>query len=143
MGFYDFKDLNLSTGRKAYRAKLNLTSGDYCEFFSTFRSNCGQIYTDLICVSQEFLAEFIYYLGLFSQNRPKPTELSSTPIGLDQGLTKPELSSTPLELDQGLTKPGNSKSAELSSISTELEQSSTKPDTHDLDSFRANCGLFS
>lgn len=67
IGFYDFKVLNLSTGRKAYRAKLSVADGDYCDFYNNVRDNCGQIYTDLICVSEPFLGSFFKHFMAFSQ----------------------------------------------------------------------------
>jgi|GEM_PF-1703456 len=77
-GFYDFQTVQLSTGHNAYYAKLSLADGDYCSLFKTFRQHHGSIYTDLICVSQSFLPQFLRNLNQFvaDQSLQKPSSSS-------------------------------------------------------------------
>lgn len=80
IGFYDFKELNLSTGRKAYRAKLSLSNEEYCDFFDAFRAQCGQIYTDLICVSEPFLSSFIQNWSAFIADSSSAEKTGDRPL---------------------------------------------------------------
>ena len=125
IGFYDFKILNLSTGRKAYRAKLSLADGEYCDFYNSFRDNCGQIYTDLICVSEPFLGEFLQNFMAFSQRyqdaqgRVEARSMKSIPRPLGQPLSQKLMGST------ATASPTASLSSVKSSPSTSDQTTST------------------
>lgn len=71
-GFYDFEEVDLSTGHKAYYAKLRRADDDYCSFFNTFKQQHGSIYTDLICVSSSFLPHFLVNLSEFVKDQSSP-----------------------------------------------------------------------
>jgi FkbM family methyltransferase len=94
IGFYDLKNVDLSTGHSAYHAKLRLVDQDYCQFFKEFRQQHGSIYTDLICVSNDFLPQFLSNLDKFVRDRTygksssllfQPLQLKSQTIQNSQG----------------------------------------------------------
>ncbi|WP_416672052.1 FkbM family methyltransferase [Egbenema bharatensis] len=62
-GFYDLNEVNLSNGHKAYHAKLRLVDQEYCSFLRDCRKSFGYVFTDLICVSDRFLDQFVVNLG--------------------------------------------------------------------------------
>lgn len=74
IGFYDLKEVNLSTGHVAYHAKLRLADRDYCQFFKEFRQYHGSIYTDLICVSNNFLPQFLSNLDKFVRDKRRKNQ---------------------------------------------------------------------
>lgn len=103
VGFYNFEELNLSVGRKAYRAKLQLCDEDYCAFLEAFRQQIGYfIYTDLICVSPAFLSSFLNHVVQYSKLQSR--------IKSD---TKPQSSGKenikPIRLTSVLSSGGNQK----------------------------------
>ena len=69
MGFHRFRSINLSTGRTAYFASLNLTDGDYCSFLNQANQKIGTVQTDLIFVHPNFLSSFLRIINRFEQAR--------------------------------------------------------------------------
>jgi hypothetical protein len=68
------KEVNLSTGHAAYHAKLRLADQNYCQFFKEFRQYHGSIYTDLICVSNDFLPQFLSHLDKFVRDKRRKNQ---------------------------------------------------------------------
>lgn len=82
-GFSDFQTVNLSTGHSAYYARLRLADRDYSSFFDYFRQYHGSIYTDLICVSDNFLPQFLINLGKYSRSQSTVQQQEINSVALD------------------------------------------------------------
>jgi FkbM family methyltransferase len=65
LNFYDLQVITLSTGRKAYQARMKFLDRAYTAFLQDFKRNYGYIQTDLICVSRKYLDKFIVSLAQY------------------------------------------------------------------------------
>ena len=63
--FYDAQRIDLSTGAPAWKAKLAAPTSDYEALFRSFRSRGSYLQTDLICVHDRFLDQFIVNLARY------------------------------------------------------------------------------